>query len=78
MSLKAMGLKNEAMRRLKIASNIRPYPSAHYNLGIMYMESGDIEKAKEEFRRTLTINPGHHMARRFLEDISGPMKVSPH
>ena len=53
--LKILG---DAARELEQAVMVRPdFLAAHYNLGVVYKREKKIEKAREEFRRVLELDP---------------------
>ncbi|HXE71710.1 MAG TPA: tetratricopeptide repeat protein, partial [Candidatus Nitrosotenuis sp.] len=41
-------------------------PDVHYNLGLYYLQLGQLERARTHFRRELEIHPGHPGARSHL------------
>jgi len=45
------------------------HEDAHYALGVVYMELGELKKAFEEFKRVLEINPESRKARKALKII---------
>jgi len=50
------------------------YPAAvnaHFGLGLAAAQMGDMERAKEEFRRTLALDPNHASAKRNLRQMGG-------
>ncbi len=42
----------------------------HYNLGVVYMESGQVQKARECFHRALGLNPAYHKALTNLSELT--------
>jgi len=50
-------------------------PDVHANLGkILLEEKGRVEEAARHFREALRLEPGHVMAKAYLENISGDLK----
>jgi len=45
------------------------FAEAHFNLGIIYLDNGDKDKAREEFEAGLKIKPDDPKARQVLNDI---------
>lgn len=44
-------------------------PMAHYNLALIYLEEGNLEKAENEFRLELDINPTYLNAIEGLDNL---------
>jgi tetratricopeptide (TPR) repeat protein len=54
------GQVDEAMAKLKQAVEANPeHPTAHYTLGLCYLNSGDMNAAKEHLQRFLEVSPEH-------------------
>ena len=45
-------------------------PQVHMNLGVLFERRKDHEAARQEFRATLRIDPGHEHARLALDELS--------
>jgi len=59
---------HEALEQLEIAVKINPdFADAHAYLGIAHRRLGDRTAAREEFRKAVTIVPGHIIASRELD-----------
>jgi len=77
-ALKSLDLRDEAERQFKISASLAQSAAAHYYLGVMYMEDNQLLDARIEFRKALSIDPGHADARRFLNYISNPRNIPNH
>ena len=42
---------------------------AHYRLGLLYKQTGDIERSKTEFETAIKINPDHKQAQKVLREL---------
>jgi len=50
-------------REIRKSLEMRPQiPDAHYNLGLLYEEKGDLRRAAEEYRKEIEIHPGAYPA----------------
>ena len=55
-----MDLFDKAIPLYKRSIELNPgYDKVHYNLGVAYQETEDIEEAFEEYKKTLEINPNY-------------------
>lgn len=60
----------DAIENYLKAINLKPYLlEAHLNLGIAYLQIGDINKAKSQFKALLKIKPDHKQAIELLNNI---------
>lgn len=69
-----IGLKryDEAIPWLELAKAAQRYEPRHfafYNLGRVYLAKGLVNRAREEFRRALEIEPRYTLAQRAIENI---------
>ena len=48
--------------------------SAHFNLGAVYQQLGQKEKALDEFKTTLSLNPNHDKAKTAIFNLLTPVK----
>jgi Tfp pilus assembly protein PilF len=69
-----IGLKryDEAIPWLELAKAAQRYEPRHfpfYNLGRVYLAKGLVNRAREEFRRALEIEPHYTLAQRAIENI---------
>lgn len=51
------GLTDSALRELQTSIAILPTPTAHRNLGTLYLRTGEPQRAIEEYRRALDLDP---------------------
>ena len=62
-SLRRMDLAEESIRKVKASNEANQYPVAHFILGGILTEKGDIASAAAEFQRFLEIQPEGALAR---------------
>lgn len=59
-----------ALKYFEKANKVDPENyDVHYNLGLMYIETGDKEKAKQEFQKSMELNPGKKEAKKANEAL---------
>lgn len=59
-----------AIRAYERAVAIDPHtPNAHYHLGLIHKDRGELDKAIANFQRALTVNPADSDARRWLDAL---------
>ncbi len=64
------GRQEQAIRAYERALSLDPAtPHAHYNLGLIYLERKDAERARAQFRAALETDPGDRDARRYLDRL---------
>jgi tetratricopeptide (TPR) repeat protein len=65
---------DSALKSFKQSLDIEPnQPRAditHSNLGMIYLEKGNLSEAKKEFEKTLKINPDNETAKDYLNKLS--------
>ena len=60
-----MGDLEEAKKQIGLALQREPkHVFAHFNLGIVYLRSGDVEKANERFKKVIALDPKSEIAQR--------------
>jgi curved DNA-binding protein CbpA len=65
----------QAEKNFLKAIELSPWNAENYvGLGMMYRDAGLRIKAKRQFRKAMTIDPEHRMARRQLEEMEGKSK----
>ncbi len=63
--------RGTARRQLELAATRKPdYPPAHFYLGLLALEAGDLDGARERFRRALELDPG------FVDALLGLARVA--
>ncbi|HYC79095.1 MAG TPA: tetratricopeptide repeat protein, partial [Planctomycetota bacterium] len=69
----AMAAKDSATAEyhLKRSLDFYPTPAAHNNLGLIYMQSGDRDRAREQFRAAVRLDPNYDPALQNLERLGG-------
>ncbi|HEX7185220.1 MAG TPA: hypothetical protein VF756_25575 [Thermoanaerobaculia bacterium] len=72
----------EAARRIEMARKLRAESERQveevFHEGVGKLEAGDTEGAKRSFQRVLELQPGHHTAREYLQQLeAGQMPVLP-
>jgi tetratricopeptide (TPR) repeat protein len=68
-ALKGLGREDEALLAFTEALKISESAEAHYELGTIYEKEGKIEKAEEEFKKALDLNPSLEKAREKLDSL---------
>jgi len=58
-----------AIEDLEFATEREPFPEAFYHLGVAYKKKGELEKAKEAFKKALELNPEYKDAAKALAEI---------
>lgn len=59
--------QDKAIAAFQHAIEINPYyPNAHYNLGLIYEDRGELAEASEMFRKAIQVNPRDQDARNLL------------
>ncbi len=60
----------DASLRFRFVLYLQPdFTQAHYNLGHCYLQMGKLDKAAEQFRQTLRLDPTHRAARFMLSGV---------
>lgn len=68
--LKRDGRVKEAVEEYNKAIEIAPkYPTPYYNLGVLYVDMEEYDKALAYFKKTLELDPGFGAAREMIEKI---------
>jgi tetratricopeptide (TPR) repeat protein len=69
----ALNAKDAATSEHHLLKSIeaKPTPYAHNNLGIMYLANGDRSAAREQFQKSLALDPAYQPARRNLDQMDG-------
>jgi len=68
--LKRDGRVKEAVEEYNKAIKIAPrYPTPYYNLGVLYVDMEEYDKALAYFKKTLELDPGFGAAREMIEKI---------
>ena len=87
-----MGMYEEAVKNFASAAQICNYPDIHYQLGLCHCFLEEFEKAEQEFRQALEINPKYtsalfllgftyvrlHQLSKAVDCFQGSLKVNPH
>ncbi len=58
-----------AIEDLEFACKKEPFPEAYYHLGLAYKKIGEMDKAKEAFKKALELNPEYKDAAKALAEI---------
>ena len=73
-----LGILNEkelAIDALEKAIKLKPdHSNAHYNLGILFLKKGDLDKAKYMFAETLRLSPKYEEAKNALASLENEEK----
>jgi len=65
---------SKALNNFQIAQEIEPHNFIpHKNMGIVYYHTGEYNKAREEFEKSLTLNPAQPDVRDFLDFLSSEL-----
>ena len=66
------GRYEEAIRQLQLSLEIDPkFAATHYNLGLVYLELGEKDRAEEHFETALLLDPGCEECAQKLESLEG-------
>jgi len=63
---------NVCRRRLELGINRADVANAHNDLGVIYRQLGQSDKAIEQFKAALKVNPRHKSAQKNLESLNQP------
>ncbi|MBN1660835.1 MAG: tetratricopeptide repeat protein [Anaerolineae bacterium] len=67
------GAQMQAIRAFERAIGLNPVaPNVHYNLGLIFIDRGDRERAQAAFRSALQVNPHDRDARYWLRKLAEP------
>jgi tetratricopeptide (TPR) repeat protein len=62
---------DKALEHHRIVVGLTPDSAdAHFNLGLTYFRKGEMDKARDEFKVVLRLNPNFDKARRMMDQSS--------
>jgi tetratricopeptide (TPR) repeat protein len=65
------GLADRAIEQYQTALILKPdLAEPHFNLGLIYLNSGAMDMARREFELGLKINPNDYKARQVLNNVN--------
>jgi tetratricopeptide (TPR) repeat protein len=65
----------QAIESYRLVQGLQPASElAHYNLGVAYFQQGELDKAAEEWTRTLKLKPDFPEARNALDVVQNMLK----